>query len=173
MSELLKETLLLDYSNDAIQNLIQSKQWAQLDEKNKILAAYNFVRDDIPFGYNIDDNIPASQVLTDGYGQCNTKGTLFMALLRALNIKCRIHGFTIYKPLQKGAIKGIYYALSPKEIVHSWVEGFYNNRWYNLEGFILDVKYLSQLQKKFADCEGSFCGYGVGTDEWWQYGQFQ
>lgn len=41
------------------------------------------VRDDIVFGYNIDDEIPASKVLADGYGQCNTKGTLFMALLRA------------------------------------------------------------------------------------------
>ena len=61
------------------------------------------------FGYNIDDNISASKVLADGYGQCNTKGTLFMALLRACNIPCRVHGFTIDKKLQKGAMTGIVY----------------------------------------------------------------
>ena len=39
------------------------------------------------------------KVLADGYGQCNTKGTLFMALLRACNIPCRVHGFTIDKKI--------------------------------------------------------------------------
>lgn len=59
------------------------------------------------FGYNISDDITAEQVLKDGYGQCNTKGTLFMALLRAVNVPCRIHAFTIDKALQKGAMTGI------------------------------------------------------------------
>lgn len=86
-----------------------------------------------------------------------------MAFLRALGIPCRMHGFTIYKALQKGAIDGIYYLLAPNEIVHSWVEVFYNGKWFNLEGFILDVKYLNQLQKKFCESEDAFCGYGVAT----------
>lgn len=49
-------------------------------------AKYNFVRDEILFGYNADDTILASRVLAEGYGQCNTKGTLFMALLRGADI---------------------------------------------------------------------------------------
>ena len=68
---------------------------------------------EIAFGYNTDDMISASEVLKDGYGQCNTKGTLFMALLRAVGIRCRIHGFTIDKKLQKGAMTGIVYKLAP------------------------------------------------------------
>ncbi len=39
--------------------------------------------------------------MKDGYGQCNTKGTLFMALFRSVDIPCRFHGFTIDKKLQK------------------------------------------------------------------------
>lgn len=161
----LQETQLLDFSNKKIQDVISRNDWRGLDDKNKILSAYNFVRDDIAFGYNIDDSIPASQVLSDGIGQCNTKGILLMALLRALNIPCRIHGFTIYKSLQKGAIRGIFYQLAPKEIIHSWVEVFYHGRWCYLEGFILDIKYLKQLQKKFSGHTGFFCGYGVATDD--------
>ena len=114
----------------------------QLSDYNKIFKIYNYVRDDIEFGYNEDDAITASKVLEDGYGQCNTKGILLMALLRVVGIKCRIHGFTIDKALQKGAMKGFYYSLAPNEIVHSWVEVYYNSKWYNLEGFILDIKYL-------------------------------
>lgn len=62
-----------------------------------------------------------------------------MALLRALSIPCRIHGFTIHKQLQKGAMNGWYYHLSPKEIIHSWIEVLYNDRWLNMEGFIVDL----------------------------------
>ena len=63
--------------------LIQNMKWKEMGEFERIKAIYNYVRDDVLFGYNIDDGISASKVLADGYGQCNTKGTLFMALLRA------------------------------------------------------------------------------------------
>ena len=43
-----------------------------------------------------------------------------MALLRACDIPCRIHGFTINKKLQKGATTGIVYHSAPKNIFHSW-----------------------------------------------------
>ena len=125
MKKFFEKTELLDFDHKSIVSLIENKQWKKLNEKEKIKQIYNFVRDDIPFGYNIDDAISASTVLQDGYGQCNTKGILFMAILRAVNIPCRIHGFTIDKILQKGAIKGFYYAFSPKEIIHSWVEIYY------------------------------------------------
>lgn len=165
MEKYLEETELVDFLGDCINKLIDKKQWRNLDDYNKILKIYNFVRDDIAFGYNEDDSIPASKVLADGYGQCNTKGTLFMALLRGVGIHCRIHGFTVDKKLQNGAMKGFYYFLSPKELVHSWVEIYYNSKWYNLEGFILDTSYLNKLQSKFSDCTGSFCGYGVATKD--------
>ncbi|WP_042203241.1 transglutaminase-like domain-containing protein [Paenibacillus camerounensis] len=160
----LAETTLLDYSHPHIKQLIQERGWMRLPVKQQILQIYNYVRDDIQFGYNRADVIPASEILRDGYGQCNTKGILFMTLLRAAGIPCRMHGFTIHKELQKGAMKGWYYRLSPQEIVHSWVEVRYKDKWLNIEGFILDIPYLSKLQEKFADCPKGFCGYGAATD---------
>lgn len=160
----LAETTLLDYSHPQIKQLIQERGWMLLPVKQQILQIYNYVRDDIQFGYNRADVIPASEILRDGYGQCNTKGILFMTLLRAAGIPCRIHGFTIHKELQKGAMKSWYYRLSPQEIVHSWVEVRYKDKWLNIEGFILDIPYLSKLQEKFADCPEGFCGYGAATD---------
>lgn len=156
MNQYLKETKMLDFSNPSIQKLIEMKCWKEKNKFDCIKAIYNFVRDDIVFGYNVDDNIPASKVLKDGYGQCNTKGTLFMALLRACKIPCRIHGFTIDKQLQKGAMSGVVYKNAPKNIFHSWVEVYFEDKWYELEAFILDKKYLYKLQKRFANCTGFF-----------------
>lgn len=161
----LKETVMLDFSNPDIQKLIERKRWKEQNEFDRIKAIYNFVRDDVLFGYNADDNISASKVLKDGYGQCNTKGTLFMALLRACIIPCRVHGFTVDKKIQKGVMRGFVYKKVPQNILHSWVEVYLEDKWYELEAFIVDQKYLSKLQKKFENCNDSFCGYGVAVKD--------
>jgi hypothetical protein len=163
MDRYLQETQMLNFNHSSIQKLIREKQWEKDDQFEKIRKIYNFVRDDIAFGYNVDDTLSASEVLKDGYGQCNTKGTLFMALLRAVGIPCRLHGFTIDKKLQKGAMTGLIYKLAPQNIIHSWVEIQYKEHWYNMEGFILDIEYLNKLQEKFSECTTNFCGYGAAT----------
>lgn len=165
MEKYLAETELLDFSHPRIEELVSKRQWRDLTEYEKIGAIYDFVQNDIVFGYNESDNITASKVLKDGYGQCNTKGTLLMALLRAVGVPCRFHGFTIDKKLQKGAITGLPYLLAPKSIIHSWVEIYHQDKWLNLEGFILDKKYLRQIQCIFPSATGSFCGYGVATSD--------
>ncbi len=165
MNVYLEETYMLDFSDVSIQRLIEEKGWKQLDDFSKVKSIYDFVRNDILFGYNTCDSIRASQVLKDGYGQCNTKGTLFMALLRGCGIACRVHGFTIDKKLQKGAMTGLVYWSAPKNIFHSWVEVSLDGLWFELEAFILDQPYLAHLQTKFSDCSGYFCGYGVAVKD--------
>lgn len=73
MKELLKETHMLDFNDSRIQSLIENRGWKNLEQFECIKAIYLYVRDEILFGYNIDDSISASKVLSDGYGQCNTK----------------------------------------------------------------------------------------------------
>jgi transglutaminase-like putative cysteine protease len=164
MENYLKETKILDYSNQEIQNLIKEKQWMKLDTIDRVKSIYNFVRDEIKMGFSVSDDIPASQVLKERYGQCNTKSTLLMALLRVTNIPNRIHGFTVGKELFRGVLKGVWYGLTPKNILHSWVEVYVNDKWYFLEGVILDKAYLTSLQKENMECKTTFCGYGAYTD---------
>lgn len=161
----LSSTRMLDFENPSIQKFIEQKGWKSLHRFEKIKSIYNFVRDEILFGYNVDDDIPASKVLKDGYGQCNTKGTLFMALLRACDIPCRVHGFTIDKKLQKGAMTGFVYRNAPKNVFHSWVEVYFEDNWYELEAFILDKKYLDKIQAINSTCTGSFCGFGCAVKD--------
>lgn len=161
-NDYLSETPLLDYHAPTIQKLIAQHGWTQLPDADRIGAAYDFVRDEILFGYNVDDALPASRVLKDGYGQCNTKGTLLMAILRALGIPCRFHGFTIDKGLQRGVVPELIFPLAPRNIIHSWVEVQLNGEWLDLEGFILDRQVLAALQSKFSE-RTTLCAYGVGT----------
>lgn len=161
----LSETTMLDFSAQNISCLVAERNWNTLNEFSKIDEIYSFIRDEILFGYNESDSISASKVLKDGYGQCNTKGTLFMALLRSVGIPCRVHGFTINKKLQKGAMTGFVYHSAPQNVFHSWVEVFYNEQWFELEAFIIDKAYLAQLQAKNAECVGAFCGYGVAVKD--------
>jgi len=163
MDRYLSETRLLDFCEPAVVELIRARGWAALPPERRIGALYDYVQNEILFGYNESDDIPASRVLLDGYGQCNTKGTLLMALLRARGVSCRLHGFTIDKRLQRGALTGAAYWLAPRNILHSWVEVLDGERWVNLEGFILDRSYLQSVQQRFTTAQGPFCGYAIAT----------
>ena len=163
LNKYLAKSEILDFEKEAIQKLVAVRSWKVLNDFEKIGAAYDFVRDEIKFGYNHSDNLSASEVLSDGYGQCNTKGNLLMALLRALNIPCRFHGFTINNDLQKGAIPSYLFALAPKYILHSWVEVYFNEQWIDLEGFILDSTYLNAVQAKENNICKPYQGYGIAT----------
>lgn len=160
----LRATALLDYGDENIQSLIERRGWRALDPYERVGAAYAFVRDEIDFGYNETDSLPASRVLADGYGQCNTKATLLLALLRALGIPSRLHGATIHKRLQKGVVTGLFYLIAPTSIFHTWVEVSIEDRWIGLEGVILDTAYLRGIRSSVASDTTRFLGFGVGTE---------
>ncbi len=156
-------TSMLNFNHPSIERLVEDRRWRSLPTHDRIGAVYDFVRNEIAFGYNRADDISAAEVLADGFGQCNTKGTLLMALLRSVGVRCRLHGFTIHKELQRGVVPELVYPIAPEEIIHSWVEVETETGWPNLEGFILDAEFLSALQSTFTDSP-SLCGYGAGTD---------
>lgn len=164
-TDLLKKTKLLDYDDCLIQSLIYERGWRDLSEYDAIGAVYHFVKDEILFGYNRCDTLTASEGLSDGIGQCNTKSTLLMALLRALGIPCRLHGFTVSKDFQKGATSGIVSFLAPPEIVHTWVEVLFDGRWIILEGVIIDDGFLQSIKQMYRETKGIFRRYAIAIDD--------
>jgi hypothetical protein len=105
MDELLEKTALVDFDHPSIRDLVASRGWVALDEEAKIRERLRLVRDEMRFGTQgrCDPGPPGPG---DGYGKCNTKGILLMALL-VRSVSSRFHGFTIDKRLQKGARSGI------------------------------------------------------------------
>ena len=76
----LEPSPLLDYFHPSLQKLIKSKGWKSIRKKADLIGVvYNFVRDEIMYGYPESFSIPASEVLSAGYGNCITKSTLLMA----------------------------------------------------------------------------------------------
>lgn len=165
MEKYLKNTHMLDYNAPAITDLIQSLNLDGLDEYGKIGAIYDYVQNNIVLGYNKYDDLTAEQVLKDGYGQCNTKATLLMALLRAVGVPCRLHGSKVTKVFQRGLMPKIMAKLAPPYIVHTWVEVFYNGEWLSMEGVITDKAYIAGLQKIFPDHSGKFFDYAVAVKD--------
>ncbi|MDT8976219.1 transglutaminase family protein [Paenibacillus sp. chi10] len=165
MTSYLEATALVDYNHPSIQKLIIERSWKEAKEYDKIRDIYDYVRNQIKFGYNRGDDIPASEVLADGYGQCNTKSILLMALLRGVGIPCRIHGFYIDKKMQKGALTGIVYTFAPRNIVHAWTEVHYQGKWLALEGVIIDDTYLHQVKDRLCSYNDGHIGYGIAVKD--------
>lgn len=165
MTNYLNDTAMLNYRDQEIAKLVMAKKWKDLDEYNQIGAIYSYVQNDILLGYNKRDDLTATQVLADGIGQCNTKATLLMALLRAVGIPCRLHGAKVTKAFQRSLMPKIMARLAPPFIVHTWVEVSYNGEWLCLEGVITDKAYISGLRQMFPDYKGEFFDYAVAVKD--------
>ncbi len=166
MEELyLQSSEMLNYNAKEIQELIDSRKWLDLNEYDRIGAIYSFVQNEIPLGYNKYDTLSATQVLSDGIGQCNTKATLLIALLRAVGIPARLHGTIVSKEFQKSLMPKIMARLAPPLIVHSWAEVFCDGVWVALEGVITDQSYVEVLKNKFPHHKGKFFDYAVAVED--------
>ena len=62
---LLDPTPLLDFQSGGITDLIQARRWLALPEHDRIGAAYDFVRNEILFGFTCADQIPAPKALAN------------------------------------------------------------------------------------------------------------
>lgn len=165
MKNYLKNTVMLNYQTPQIADLINTQKWSDLNEFEKIDAIYDYVQNKILLGYNKYDNLTATQVLADGIGQCNTKATLIMALLRAVGVPCRLHGTKVTKVFQRSLMPKIMAKLAPPLIVHTWAEVYYNGDWLSLEGVITDKTFISGLQKLFPEHKGKFFDFAVAVKD--------
>ncbi len=155
---------LLDYESDTIVALVEQRGWRQIASMTeRIEAIYTMVRDEIAYGYTAHFQIPGSEVLSLGMGNCLTKTTLLMTLLRAVGVPCRMEAAMVGRILHRGLLKGPVIHLSPKRLFHSWVSVYYRDKWVELGGHIVDRPYLAKLQARYPDYMGSFYGYGIAT----------
>lgn len=145
--------ILADYNNPIVKNKAIELTQNRESLADKISAIFYYVRDDIKFAFPKEgDLVQASQTIEYGYGQCNTKATLFLALCKSIGIHARIHFSLIERDIQKGLFSGIAYWLMPKEISHSWIEIEIDGKWVKIDAFINDAAFYrggkKELEKK-------------------------
>lgn len=132
--------------------------------RTRAVAIHDFVRDEIAFGWTGRFyDMKASEVLRAKIGYCNTKSTLFVALLRAAGIPARIR----YVGLNAEILHGLVDAGRPY-VDHSYVEVELDGRWVRTDSYIVDERLFwaarSRLQK-----EKRKLGYGIhlnGRIDW-------
>ena len=165
MDEYLKKTRLLNYTHPCLNDLVERQGWLNLSKQQRIDNIFSFIKNEIVFGYNKVDDIPASRVLHDGYGCGVSKSILLMALLRKCHIPCRFHAVTIDKELHKRTISGLAFHLAPRNFVHSWVEVYVESKWIKIVGYILDHVYLQGTYKQntYAVAEDTFFNHKIAT----------
>lgn len=161
MDEYLQATRLVDLDAGAVRETAARLVQGTATSREAAVKIYYFVRDEIKFGYNRSNEIPASEVLRQGYGQCNTKGILLAALLRAASVPARFHLSLIDKAVQRGVMPPLAYRFSPRELPHTWIEALLYGRWIVLEGVILDRHYFLAALRLLLE-SGRGMGYAIG-----------
>lgn len=132
-----------------------------MDEQKKAIALHDFVRENIKFGFNkYFDATPLDYLISCGFGHCNPKSHLMVALFRLAGLEAYQHFVAIPKEILKGAIPASQYWMIPSQVSHSYVEVRVGKKWYEIDSFIVDTPLLNAAKSKL-NREGRQTGYGA------------
>jgi len=132
--------------------------------RKQLQALFYYVRDDILFGFAKDaDIMKASETIQLGYGACNNKATVLLALARAVGLKARLHFSTISKDIQKGVFPKWVFKRLPEELSHCWVEVEIDGRWRRIDSFINDESFYCAGKKALRE-RGWKTGFSISCE---------
>jgi len=132
MDEYLRPTIYCDSDNTEIQDTAITLTKDTETPKDAALKIFLFVRDEMLF--SLDEHTKASQTLRRKTGQCVTKSTLQIALLRATGIPARYHKVNVHKNCLHGLISPEIFNQLPDSIDdHPWCECYLSERWISCE----------------------------------------
>lgn len=152
---------LADYTNPIVKDKALALTKNHETIQDKITAIFYYVRDDIKFGFPDEGDLTkTSQTIKYGYGQCNTKTTLFLALCKSIGIEARVHFSLIKKEIQRGLITGILYRVIPKQLSHDWLEVKIDDKWIKIDSYINDKEFYEAGKKKLQE-KGWDTGYSI------------
>lgn len=106
-------SVLADYDHPLVKSIAHQLTDSTSRVDGKVERIFYYVRDEIAFFFPDEgDFVKASEILQTKRGQCNTKGTLFLALCKAVEIPARLHFSLISKQIQRGFCSGWSYLQS-------------------------------------------------------------
>jgi Transglutaminase-like superfamily len=152
----LHATRYIDLNHRTVAVLAARLCAGQVDDRAKALSIFDFVRSEIRFGFARGFwDVSASRVLSLGVGYCNTKSTLFVALLRAAGVPAR----QVFVDIHASILHGI---LTPgtEYVDHSYVEIFLSGAWVATDAYIVDPALFAAAQRR-VQSENRLMGYGV------------
>lgn len=159
-----RATAALDYDSPVLADTLQTITADAADDVERAVRIHAFVRDEVPFGWHpAFDSQTASETLESRVGYCNTKSSLFVAMLRGAGIPAQLHMVGINKHILDGLLDPI-----DKYIDHAYVEVYLEGHWRKVDSHIVDVP-LFQAAMPRLKASGRRIGFGVhvnGTTDW-------
>jgi hypothetical protein len=159
----LRETEQLNYTAIKIRILMTQLTQLQHDDLGKALSIHKYVKA-LPFGCVADfTRSKATDIVQLGYGDCHTKGLLFVALLRAAQIPARLRFVTLPTRFLEGLID-----TGTQTMVHAIGEVFVDDTWYQTDAYVVDAPYEAAA-RALLRVEGRILGYGLhamGDKDW-------
>jgi transglutaminase-like putative cysteine protease len=155
----LAPTRYLDFEHKAVRAAIVEASDGATTDKERAVGIFNFVRDRVRFGWDGRFyDMRASEVLNAGIGYCNTKSTLFCAMLRGAGIPARQHFVDISARILDGLL-----APGTPFVDHSFVEVDLNGRTHAVDAYIVDRSLFDAARARLVSEKRSL-GYGVHRD---------
>ena len=154
----LTDTPLLMFEHPKIRLL--GKRLAQLktSQRDQAIACHSFVRS-LPFGCIADSTgTSAVGVLRAGRGDCHTKSTLMVSLLRSLEIPSRMRFVTMKPDFLHGIAD-----LGGHPIEHAYTEVLLDGDWHSVDSYVVDPR-LAAAAKTRLKLEQRKLGYGMHRD---------
>lgn len=154
----LAPTPVIQSSDPRIRRLAEEITQGASSKREEAVRIHDFVRDRILFGIPSSFyESTATEVLDAGVGYCNTKTTLFSALLRARGIPTR----TKMMDLNAAVLRGLF---DPRTayVDHAITEVWLDDRWMQIDSYVVD-KTLADEARRLLAKEAAASGYGVHT----------
>jgi Transglutaminase-like superfamily len=163
-AEFLAPTAFIDSAYPLIVSTTNRVTVGASDAREKAVRIHDFVRDEVLFGWTSAFYAQkASDVLAAKVGYCNTKSTLFVAMLRAAGVPARQVFVDINAAILAGFIDpGMAY------VDHSYAEVYLDGKWIRVDSYIVDQPLAVKARRALAG-EKRALGYGVhrdGTSTW-------
>lgn len=127
-------------------------------------SLFLFVRDGISFQFPTSwrewDRVTTSRVIELGYGYCNTKATLMVALCRAGGIAARVHYGSIGIGIMRGIFPAFAFPFLPRTGPHSWTEVDIAGEWRPIDSYINDEALFRAARARLEE-SGRTIGYSL------------
>ena len=131
--------------------------------REKFIALFRFVRDDIPFGFPpVWDYVTASETLDYGVGYCNTKSILLQALCQAAHIPVRLRAGLINTRVMKHIFPNWAFPFLPPGASHMWIKVALEDGWHEVDAHIIDQALFVASKDMLLKDKGLKFGYGLG-----------
>ena len=156
-------TSLLDLDDPKLR--IQAMRVAQfaISDTQKAIFIHDHIKS-LPFGCVAGfDHVPAVAVLKAGRGDCHTKGTLFVAMLRSVGVPARLRFVTLSSAFLKGILD-----VTQSTVTHAIGEVYLEGCWVQTDTYVTD-SLLEAHAGVLLKTQGLSLGYGIhanGSQFW-------